>query len=110
MKNEYFSTGRFGGFLGMRWNKADQQYDDDNGVGKNFLDDGSIVLGNFEDSNPVEVYQTLIYDEEAPEGWTGKFAKQWLLPNPSERWYGIQYGITPTLTHPDQFIYVSTIL
>jgi len=119
MKDQYYQTGILPGFMGLQWNVQDSVYD---AVGATytenptspsqetpFLADGAILLGNFTENRPVELYVGPTADDEAPDNYTGKFAKTWKEKDPSARQYLLEWNILPVIQFPDQFVYVADV-
>lgn len=104
-KDEYYRSGTLPGFLQMDWNIVDSVYDDDSGTPLGFLPDDFIVFGNFTEGRPMEIFEGPTADDEAPVGYTGKFAKTWKDKDPSARQYLLEYHFLPVITRPEQFVY-----
>ena len=120
MKDQYYQTGILPGFMGLQWNVQDSVYD---AVGASysenptrpseetpFLADGAVIFGNFDENRPVELYVGPTADDEAPDGYTGKFAKSWKEKDPSARQYLLEWNIMPVIQFPDQFVSVGNVL
>lgn len=120
MKDQYYQTGILPGFMGLKWNVQDSVYDS---VGASysenpsrpseetpFLADGAVVFGNFTENRPIELYVGPTADDEAPDGYTGKFAKTWKEKDPSARQYLLEWNILPVMQFPDQFVTVGNVL
>jgi hypothetical protein len=120
MKDQYYQTGILPGFMGLQWNVQDSVYDStgasysENPTSPSqetpFLADGAIILGNFTENRPVELYVGPTADDEAPDGYTGKFAKTWKEKDPSARQYLLEWNLLPVIQFPDQFVYVNNVL
>lgn len=119
MKDQYYQTGVLPGFMGLQWNVQDSVYD---AVGASysenptrpsqetpFLADGSLLIGNFEENRPVELYVGPTADDEAPANYTGKFAKTWKEKDPSARQYLLEWNLVPIVTRPEQFVVVNDV-
>lgn len=119
MKDQYYQTGILPGFMGINWKPQDSVYDavgaayTENptipGAETNFLADDSIILGNFEANRPIELFVGPTADDEAPDGFTGKFSKTWKDKDPSARQYLLEWNILPVITRPEQFVYVADV-
>lgn len=119
MKDQYFQTGILPGFMGLQWNVQDSVYDATGaGYTENptrpseetpFLADGALIIGNFTENRPIELYVGPTADDEAPDGYTGKFAKTWKEKDPSARQYLLEWNILPVIQYADQFVYVADV-
>lgn len=109
MKDEYFRTGEMQGFMGLSWRTVESVYEDDNGDETMFLPDNALLMGNFSDNRPIETYIGPSADDEAPDNFTGKFAKTWKDKDPSARQYLLEWNVLPVITRPEQFVYVDDI-
>lgn len=107
MKDEYYRSGVLPGFMGLNWTVCESIYSTDAGVDTLFIDDASLVIGNFNDGRPIELMEGPTADDEAPEGFTGKFAKSWKDKDPSARQYLLEWNILPVITRPEQFVYAN---
>ena len=115
MKDQYYSNGVLPGFMGLQWTPQEAVFDatgaayssspTDPGAETLFLADDYVILGNFTENRPFEVIVGPTADDEAPEGFTGKFAKTWKEKDPSARQYLLEYNFLPVLTRPEQFVY-----
>lgn len=120
MKDQYYQTGVLPGFMGLQWNVQDSVYDATGAAYTEsptrpseetpFLADGAIILGNFSENRPIELYVGPTADDEAPDGYTGKFAKTWKEKDPSARQYLLEWNILPVIQYADQFVYVADVL
>lgn len=105
MKDEYYKSGILPGFMGLNWGRVSQTYTPyDGGARKNFIDDDTIILGNFSDQRPIELYIGPSADDDASSGHTGKFAKTWKEKDPSQRQYLLEWNLLPVITRPEQFV------
>lgn len=119
MKDQYYQTGVLPGFMGLNWRPQESVYDSTDaaytpsgstpGTEKQFLNDGAISLGNFSTNRPIELMIGPTADDEAPEGFTGKFAKTWKDKDPSARQYLLEWNLLPVITRPEQFVYVGNV-
>jgi hypothetical protein len=115
MKDEYYKSGTLPGFMGIDWNIQDSVYDATDaaytaagstpGTEQSFIADDHIVFGNFSENRPIEVLVGPSADDEAPDGFTGKFAKTWKDKDPSARQYLLEWNLLPIITRPEQFVY-----
>lgn len=110
MKDSYYGTGTLPGFLGLDWGLNESVYELDDGTQTLFLADDSLLLGNFTDQRPIELMVGPTADDEAPENFTGKFAKTWKEKDPSARQYLLEWNILPVITRPEQIVYVADLL
>lgn len=108
-KDAYFQSGRLEGVLGLNWTTVEHTYDTDAGVQTLFLPDNALVMGNFSENNPIELYEGPSADDEAPDNFTGKFSKTWKEKDPSQRQVLLEWHCLPVLTRPEQFIYVANV-
>jgi len=108
-KDQFFSTGSLFGFLGLDWIPAESIYEDDTGTQTLFLPDNALIMGNFDDNRPFELYEGPSADDEAPDGYTGKYAKTWKEKDPSARQFLLEWHGLPVLTRPEQFVYVANV-
>lgn len=119
MKDSYYSTGTLPGFMGLNWTVQESVYDATGAAytapgsipstETKFLKDDALVLGNFSTNRPVELMEGPTADDEAPDSFTGKFAKTWKEKDPSARQYLLEWNILPVITRPEQFVYVDTV-
>jgi hypothetical protein len=120
MKDQYFQSGVLPGFMGLNWMPQEAVYDPagsgytgnqtNPGDESLFLADDALILGNFTDNRPIEMFVGPTADDEAPENFTGKFAKTWKEKDPSARQYLLEWNILPVITMPEQFIYVKSVV
>jgi hypothetical protein len=119
MKDQYYNTGTLPGFMGLDWQPQVAVYDANGdsykpggsypGTETGFIADDAIILGNFTENRPVEVLVGPSADDEAPEGFTGKFAKTWKEKDPSARQYLLEWTLLPVVTRPEQWVYVADV-
>lgn len=120
MKDQYYANGTLGGFMGLDWNIQDSVFDAA-GSGYTstptrpaqetlFLPQSNIVIGNFTENRPFELFVGPTADDEAPDGYTGKFAKTWKEKDPSARQYLLEWNLLPVVTRPEQFVYVNNVV
>lgn len=119
MKERYYSEGTLPGFMNLDWNINESVYDatgssytaspDNPGDQTWFLNENSLILGNFTDNRPLELYEGLIADHDAPANFTGKFAKNFREQDPSELQYLMAYSYLPVILRPEQFVSVTNV-
>lgn len=119
MKDKYYQTGVLPGFMGLNWKPQEAVYDSTGagytaagstpGTETGFLAEDAVVLGNFTANRPIEMMVGPTADDEAPEGFTGKFAKTWKDKDPSARQYLLEWNILPVITRPEQIVYVADV-
>lgn len=119
MKDQYFQTGVLPGFMGLDWMPEEAVYDSTGagytaagssyGTETGFLAEDAVLLGDFTTNRPYELIIGPTADDEAPEGFTGKFAKTWKEKDPSARQYLLEWNILPVITRPEQFVYVADV-
>lgn len=109
MKDQYYQTGTLPGFLGMNWNIVESFYDTDGGVPTSFVPDDALFLVNLTDNRPMEIFQGPTADDEAPNGFTGKFTKTWKEKDPSARQVLLEYHFFPVITRVEQIVYVADV-
>ena len=107
MKDQYYSSGIIDGFLGLTWTQVEQVYEDVTGNLQFFVPDAALYMGNYTDQRPVELLIGPTADDEAPNGFTGKYSKTWKEKDPSARQYLIEWSLLPVITRPEQMLYVS---
>jgi hypothetical protein len=110
MKDEYYSSGIISGFMGLTWNTVEQVYENDSGNLTFFVPDGVVYMGNYTDQRPLELLIGPTADDEAPEGFTGKFAKTWKEKDPSARQYLLEWHLLPIVTRPEQMLVADKII
>ena len=104
MKDEYFSTGVLSGFMGLTWTTVEHVYENDAGNLTFFVPDGQLFLGNYTDQRPLELVIGPTADDEAPTGFTGKYAKTWKEKDPSARQYLLEWHLLPVIYRPEQML------
>ena len=124
MKDQYYSTGVLPGFMGLEWTVCENVYNSagdgtstsDYGSSPTnlsanslFLPDGKLIIGNFDDNRPIELFEGPTADDEAPENFTGKFAKTWKDKDPSARQYLLEWNVLPVITRPEQFAFCTVL-
>jgi hypothetical protein len=110
MKDEYYSSGIISGFMGLTWTTVEQVYENDAGFLQFFVPDGQLYLGNYSDQRPVEVLIGPTADDEAPDGFTGKFTKTWKEKDPSARQYLMEWNLLPIITRPEQLLVATALI
>lgn len=119
MKEQYYTTGAIPGFMGVNWNVNPSVYDAtgssytsnpaDPGAQAQFLATNRIVFGNFTENRPIELFEGLIADHDAPANFTGKFAKNFREQDPSELQFLLAYSYLPVILRPEQFVNVADV-
>lgn len=119
MKDTYFQSGTLPGFMGLTWKPQEAVYDaagaaytsspTDPGAEEMFLKDDALIIGDFTSNRPIELFIGPTADDEAPENFTGKFAKTWKDKDPSARQYLLEWNLLPVITRPEQFVYVDDV-
>lgn len=109
MRDQYYTSGTLPGFMGLNWSTVEAVYDDEAGASQLFLDDNALFMGNYTDQNPIEMFVGPTADDEAPDGFTGKFTKTWKDKDPSARQVLLELHFMPVITRPEQFIYVDDV-
>lgn len=110
MKDEYYSSGLLSGFMGLTWTTVEQVYENDTGNLTFFVPDGQAYLGNYTDQRPMELLIGPTADDEAPTGFTGKYAKTWKEKDPSARQYLLEWHLLPVVTRPEQFLVATGLI
>ncbi len=110
MKDEYYSSGIISGFMGLTWVTTEQVYESDTGVLTFFVPDGQILLGNYTDQRPLELMVGPSADDEAPDNFTGKYAKTWKDKDPSARQYLLEWSLLPVIQRPEQMLVATGIV
>lgn len=109
MKDMYYASGTLPGFLGLNWNKIDSYYDTDGGTPTQFVADDALFITNLKEGRAMEIMEGPTADDEAPDGFTGKFTKTWKEKDPSARQFLIEYHALPVITRPEQIVYISDV-
>ena len=104
MKDEYFSSGILSGFMGLTWTTVEQVYENDSGNLTFYVPDGQVFLGNYSDQRPIQLMIGPTADDEAPDGFTGKFSKTWKDKDPSARQYLLEWNLLPVIERPEQML------
>jgi hypothetical protein len=110
MKDEYYTSGIISGFMGLTWNTVEQVYESTAGNLTFFVPDATCYLGNYTDQRPLELLIGPTADDEAPDGFTGKFAKTWKEKDPSARQYLLEWNLLPIITRPEQMIVATGLI
>jgi hypothetical protein len=110
MKDEYYTSGIISGFMGLTWNTVEQVYESTAGNLTFFVPDATIFMGNYTDQRPLELLIGPTADDEAPDGFTGKFAKTWKEKDPSARQYLLEWNLLPIITRPEQMIVATGLI
>jgi hypothetical protein len=85
-------------------------YESDAGNLTFFVPDGVLYMGNYTDQRPMELLIGPTADDEAPQGFTGKYAKTWKEKDPSARQYLLEWHLLPIVTRPEQMLVASGII
>jgi len=109
MKDQYYSTGTLPNFMGLDWHTTEHIFEDDSGNETLFLADNALLIGNFTENRPFEMFVGPTADDEAPDYFTGKFSKTWKDKDPSARQYLLEWHFLPVMTRPEQFVYVADV-
>ena len=109
MKDEFWSSGVIPGFLGLNWVVNEQVYETDGGTVTLFVPDDTLFIVNLTDGRPMELFEGPTADDDAPEGFTGKFSKTWKEKDPSARQFLLEWHMMPVITRPEQIVYVADV-
>lgn len=109
MKDQYYASGVLPGFLGLDWRTVESFYDSDAGVPQQFVPDDALFITNLSEGRAMEIMQGPSADDEASDGFTGKFTKTWKEKDPSARQFLIEYSFLPVITRPEQIVYVADV-
>ncbi len=119
MRDQYYATGTLPGFMGLSWNVQESVYDStgaaytsqptDPGEESMFLADDAVLLGNFTQNDPFTLFEGPSADDDAGDGYTGKFSKTWKDADPSARQILLEWNILPVIYRPEQFVYVADV-
>lgn len=106
MREQIAAGGTFGPLFGFDFTTYDLSYIDDAGVEQRFIPDGKLFMYAPE-NNPCELLEGPTADFDAPQGFTGKFSKSWMIEDPSARQALIEYNFVPTLPRPEQVLFAT---
>lgn len=119
MRDNYYQTGMFDGFMNLTWTMVESVYDavgaaygpdpTDPGEEALFLPDNALLIGNFTLNDPYKMLIGPSADDEAPDMFCGKFSKTWKEKDPSQRQFLLEYNFLPVMQRPEQFLYVSDV-
>lgn len=119
MKDEYFKSGVLPGFMGLTWKPLESVYDasaaaytanpTDPGQETMFVPDDRLIIGNFTENRPMELFIGPSADDSAPSGFTGKLSKTFKNEDPSARQILLEWVIMPTISRPDQFVSIDDV-
>lgn len=109
MKDQYYASGTLPGFLGLDWTTVESFYDSDAGLPTQFVPDDALFITNLTEGRAMEIMQGPSADDEASDGFTGKFTKTWKEKDPSARQFLIEYSFLPVITRPEQVVYVADV-
>jgi hypothetical protein len=114
MKESYYRTGSLPNFMGMNWQIENSVFDSTGSsyTGNpttpaqetRFLDEDTVLFANLTANRPIELFEGPTADDEAPSGFTGKFAKTWKDRDPSARQALLEWNLLPVITRPDQIV------
>jgi hypothetical protein len=110
MKDQYYSSGMIDGFMGLTWTQIEQVYESVTGNLTFYVPDGVLYMGNYTDQRPLEMMIGPSADDEAGNGFTGKYAKTWKEHDPSARQYLLEWSMLPVITRPEQMLYVTNVV
>jgi len=110
MKDQYYSSGMIDGFLGLTWTQIEQVYESVTGNLTFFVPDGNLYMGNYTDQRPLELMIGPSADDEAGNGFTGKFTKTWKEKDPSARQFLEEWSILPIITRPEQMLFIQGLI
>ena len=110
MKDEFYSSGLLTGFMGLTWQTVEQVYENSSGQLTFFVLDGYLYLGNYTDQRPIELLIGPTADDEAPDGFTGKYAKTWKEKDPSARQYLLEWSLLPIVARPEQMLVARNLI
>lgn len=119
MRDNYYTTGMIPGFMGLDWTIVESVYDGagaaytsaptDPGAETLFLADNALLLGNFTDNNPIALMVGPTADDEAPDGFCGKYSKSWVEKDPSARQYLLEWNVLPVSYRSEQWVFVDNV-
>lgn len=106
---QYMQTGQIGGFMGVEsWTVVNQYRDEIQADGAiktvSSLPHGKLIFANRTANNPIKVVEGISYDLDAPEGFTGRFGKNWTEKDPSGYKFLLEESSLPIISLPDQFL------
>jgi hypothetical protein len=110
MKDQYYGSGIIDGFMGLTWTQIEQVYESVTGNLTFYVPDGVLYMGNYTDQRPMEMMIGPSADDEAGNGFTGKFAKTWKEKDPSARQYLLEWSLLPVITRPEQMLFVTNVV
>jgi hypothetical protein len=110
MKDQYYSSGIIDGFMGLTWTQIEQVYESVSGNLTFFVPDGILYMGNYTDQRPVEMLIGPSADDEAPNGFTGKYSKTWKEKDPSARQVVLEWSLLPIITRPEQLLFIQGLI
>lgn len=109
MRDQYYATGSFDEFLGLTWHRIRSSFQQDSGTFADVIPDGALYMGNYTANNPLKMLEGPSLDHDAPQGYVGKFAKNWIVPDPSARHFLLEWSMIPVVTRPENFLYVKSV-
>jgi hypothetical protein len=108
-KDQYYSTGILPGFMGLDWHVTESFYDNTGGTATLFVPDAALYITNLDEGRAMEIMEGPTADDEAPEGFVGKFSKTWKEKDPSARQFLLEWHLLPVITRPEQIVYISSV-
>lgn len=105
LRDQYLGAGEVLGLLGLRWLTYDAMYVNSAGNSVKYLPDNRVFLYADNPERPFYMLEGPSADHEAPSGTVGKFAKSWMVPDPSNRQYLEEWHLLPVLERPAQVLY-----
>lgn len=109
MKEQFYSSGILPGFMGLDWHTTEHVYDNTSGVQTLFVPDDTLFICNLSEGRAMEIMEGPTADDEAPDGYTGKFSKTWKEKDPSARQFLLEWHVLPVITRPEQVVYVADV-
>lgn len=117
MRDSYYKTGTMPGFMGLDWHIVESFYTADavpggaygTGNPTSFVNDNQLFITNLDDNRPMEIFEGPSADDEAPQGFTGKFTKTWQEKDPSARQILLEFYFMPVITRPESIVAISDV-
>jgi hypothetical protein len=108
-RDTYYSEGFLPRFQTLDWHEYDLGFVDDftdvnNPAFTTYIPDGYIVF-MAKERDPWVMLQGPSADDEAPNGYTGRFTKTWKEKDPSARQVLMEESSMPILLRPEQLVY-----
>lgn len=108
-REEYWSTGTLGGFMNLDWHTVDLTFEDGDGNLQAFIPDGRLIMGNFDQGRPIELFQGPTADRSAPQNHAGPFTKTWIDDDPSGQQILLENRFMPVVKRPESFVSVADV-